>query len=67
METRKSRLGRNVAIKNNCIISENVTLGDNIIIRANVYPWRYHFDRAMPWEGVGYEEWYKMISCGNEN
>jgi acetyltransferase-like isoleucine patch superfamily enzyme len=22
-----------------------------------VYPWRYHFERGMPWEGVGYEEW----------
>lgn len=22
-----------------------------------VYPWRLHFDRGMPWEGVGYEEW----------
>ena len=23
----------------------------------NVYPWRYHFDRGMPWKGVGYDEW----------
>lgn len=22
-----------------------------------VYPWKYSFDRGMPWEGVGYEEW----------
>jgi acetyltransferase-like isoleucine patch superfamily enzyme len=25
------------------------------------YPWRYHFDRAMPWEGRGYDEWYNSI------
>lgn len=23
----------------------------------NVYPWRLHFERGMPWEGVGYENW----------
>ena len=22
-----------------------------------VYPWRYHFDRGMPWQGVGYDAW----------
>lgn len=22
-----------------------------------VYPWRYHFDRGMPWENIGYDEW----------
>ena len=22
------------------------------------YPWRYHFSRAMPWDGLGYEAWY---------
>ncbi|MEM3551821.1 MAG: hypothetical protein QXV01_12120, partial [Candidatus Bathyarchaeia archaeon] len=21
------------------------------------YPWRYRFDRGMPWEGLGYENW----------
>lgn len=24
---------------------------------AAVYPWRLTFDRGLPWEGVGYEEW----------
>lgn len=23
------------------------------------YPWRYHFDRGMPWEGMGFEAWEK--------
>ena len=22
------------------------------------YPWRYHFQRAMPWENVGFDNWY---------
>jgi len=22
-----------------------------------VYPWREHFDRGMPWEGIGYQSW----------
>jgi acetyltransferase-like isoleucine patch superfamily enzyme len=25
----------------------------------NVYPWRYNFDRRMPWENIGYDEWKK--------
>lgn len=24
---------------------------------SSVYPWRYTFDRGMPWEGMGYEAW----------
>ena len=25
----------------------------------DAYPWRYHFDRGMPWKGIGYDEWNK--------
>lgn len=25
--------------------------------REKVYPWRYTFERGMPWEGIGYEKW----------
>jgi acetyltransferase-like isoleucine patch superfamily enzyme len=25
--------------------------------RERVYPWRYTFERGMPWEGIGYENW----------
>lgn len=24
-----------------------------------VYPWQYSFDRGMPWQGMGYDEWKK--------
>ena len=30
-----------------------------------VYPWRFHFDRAMPWESIGYEKWYNSINIVN--
>ena len=29
------------------------------ITGEQVYPWRYTFDRGMPWEGIGYENWSK--------
>ena len=29
------------------------------ITGEQVYPWRYTFDRGMPWQGIGYEEWAK--------
>lgn len=22
-----------------------------------IYPWRYHFDRGMPWQGIGFDQW----------
>lgn len=25
------------------------------------YPWRYHFDRAMPWKGYGFDLWYNAL------
>lgn len=25
------------------------------------YPWRYHFDRAMPWRNYGFDNWYKNL------
>lgn len=28
----------------------------------NVYPWRFHFNRAMPWEKDGFENWYLRLS-----
>lgn len=27
-----------------------------------VYPWRYHFDRGMPWKDIGYDEWEKSLT-----
>lgn len=28
-----------------------------------VYPWREHFERGMPWEGVGYETWAGTVQA----
>ena len=33
----------------------------NKVTGESVYPWRYHFDRNMPCEGIGYDEWYKSL------
>lgn len=27
-----------------------------------IYPWRYHFDRYMPWEGGNFKNWYSGLS-----
>lgn len=27
-----------------------------------VYPWRYTFDRGMPWESIGFEKWYHSLT-----
>lgn len=31
----------------------------NHITGEPVYPWKYHFERNMPWEGIGFEAWNK--------
>lgn len=28
----------------------------------NIYPWRFHFNRAMPWEKEGFMNWYRGLS-----
>lgn len=33
----------------------------NKVTKNPVYPWRYYFDRAMPWNGVGFDEWYESL------
>lgn len=32
-----------------------------------LYPWRFHFDRAMPWEKDGFENWYKGLNSQQRN
>ncbi len=32
------------------------------ITGETVYPWKYHFSRAMPWEDKGYEKWYSSLN-----
>ena len=27
----------------------------------NYYPWRYHFDRNMPWKGYGFDNWFNGL------
>ena len=35
----------------------SVTKIKNKVTGEPAYPWRYHFDRGMPWEGIGYDKW----------
>ena len=46
------------------VISDTSKIKNHIDGRS-VYPWRYSFDRGMPWEGVGYDEWFN--SQNNDN
>ena len=36
---------------------EAISLRNKLDQGKSVYPWRYHFDRGMPWEGIGYDNW----------
>jgi len=33
----------------------------NHVTGENVYPWRYSFDRGMPWAEIGYDAWKKEL------
>lgn len=37
------------------------------ITGKDVYPWRYTFERGMPWNGIGYEKWIKEKDQGDVN
>ena len=37
----------------------NIDRMKNKLTGESVYPWRYNFDRGMPWEKIGYDEWRK--------
>lgn len=39
----------------------DVTEIKNKVTGEAVYPWRYHFDRGMPWKGVGYDQWEQKV------
>ena len=39
----------------------------NKVTGQQVYPWRYTFDRGMPWQDIGYEQWEEAISRKTEN
>lgn len=32
-----------------------------------VYPWRYSFDRGMPWANIGYDKWFEGVNSGKQN
>lgn len=50
-----------ILIGNPCKDIGSVTKIRNKENGEQVYPWRYSFDRGMPWKDIGYEAWEKMI------
>lgn len=47
-----------VVVGNPCKeIGETVNIKNKITGEA-VYPWRYYFNRGMPWKDIGYTEWF---------
>ncbi len=38
----------------------------NKITGADVYPWREHFKRYMPWEESDFETWYNSLNLGDK-
>lgn len=45
-------------------VISNIENVKNIKTGDKVYPWRNTFDRGMPWENIGYEEWYESFIIG---
>lgn len=38
----------------------------NKITGEKVYPWRYHFNKYMPWEDSDYNTWYKSLNISEK-
>lgn len=39
----------------------------NKITGENVYPWREHFSKNMPWQSNGFEKWYESLDINSKN
>ena len=50
-----------VALGNPARIISDVRKSKNKITGEPVYPWRNHFSNYMPWDGVGFDEWYASL------
>lgn len=48
-----------IAIGNPMKIIGDIRKIKNKITGDAVYPWKYNFERGMPWQGIGYEVWRK--------
>lgn len=38
----------------------------NKITGEPAYPWRYHFNRSVPWEDVGFEKWFSLLDMNEK-
>jgi acetyltransferase-like isoleucine patch superfamily enzyme len=48
------------------VIFETTRIRNKFNPENSVYPWKHHFDRGMPWEGVGYEKWAASVEADNK-
>lgn len=46
------------------MVCETEKIRDNVT-GEKVYPWQYTFDRGMPWQGIGYENWKEKKNENN--
>ncbi len=44
----------------------SVEMLKDAVTGGQVYPWRYSFDRGMPWEGIGYSNWENNKNADKE-
>lgn len=51
-----------IAVGNPAKVVGNTASIKNKFTSRPVYPWRYTFDRGMPWEGIGYDTWAKKYT-----
>ncbi len=50
-----------IAVGNPAKVVGPVTKIKNKVTGENVYPWRYHFERGMPWKDIGYDAYIAQI------
>ena len=50
-----------VSVGNPAKVISDVRKVKNKITGEPVYPWREHFSNYMPWDGIGFNEWYASL------
>lgn len=55
-----------IAVGNPAKVIGSVTKVKNKMTGEDVYPWRYHFDRGMPWKGIGYDAYIELQNRSSE-
>lgn len=59
--------GGMIALGNPAKVTGSTDKVINKITGQKVYPWRYTFDRGMPWQNMGYEQWAEQQTFAELN